>query len=77
VDVQYPSTKQVDPAALLRLKQVLDLIPVSKSTWWSGVRNGRFPKPVKLSRGITCWRARDILDLIERAAVGGGRNEHR
>jgi prophage regulatory protein len=23
-------------------------IPVSKSTWWQGVKDGRFPKPVKL-----------------------------
>ena len=23
-------------------------IPVSKSTWWAGIKDGRFPKPVKL-----------------------------
>jgi len=26
------------------------LIPVGKSTWWAGVKAGRFPKPVKLER---------------------------
>lgn len=52
----------------LRLKQVLHPdgpIPVSKSTWWAGVRAGRFPKPIKLGPRITAWRAADIAALIE------------
>lgn len=38
-------------ARLLRLKMVLEIIPVSKSTWWAGVKSGRFPKPVKTLGG--------------------------
>lgn len=64
---------QIDPAALLRLKQVLKLIPVSRSTWWSGVRAGRFPRGVKLTPRTTAWRASDILALIERAAAEGAK----
>lgn len=41
-------------------------IPVSKSTWWSGVKTGRYPKPVKLSTRITAWRVEDIRDFIEK-----------
>jgi len=33
--------------------------PVSKSTWWAGVKSGRFPKPVKLGPRITAWRAEE------------------
>ena len=45
------------------------LIPVSKSTWWAGVRSGRFPQPTRaLGPNITAWRAEDIRDLIERVA---------
>lgn len=40
-------------------------IPVSKSTWWLGVKLGRFPAPVKLGPRITAWRAEDIRALIE------------
>ena len=32
-------------------------LPISKSTWWAGVKSGRYPKPVKLGPGITAWRA--------------------
>jgi prophage regulatory protein len=39
-------------------------IPVSKSTWWLGVKTGHFPKPVKLGPRITAWRAEDIRTLI-------------
>lgn len=44
------------------------IIPVSKSTWWAGVKSGRYPKPVKsLGLRITAWRVEDIRALIENA----------
>ena len=49
----------------LRLNQVLAFIPVSKSTWWNGVKDGRFPKSFKLGPRTTVWRAEDIRQLIE------------
>lgn len=45
------------------------IIPVGKSTWWAGVKAGRFPQPVKsLGQRITAWRVEDIRDLIAQAA---------
>ena len=41
------------------------LIPVSKSTWWQGVKDGRYPKPVKLGERCTAWRVEDIRQLID------------
>ena len=44
------------------------IIPVSKSTWWAGIKTGRFPQPVHTLGGrITAWRVEDIRDLIGRA----------
>lgn len=40
-------------------------IPVSKSTWWQGVKDGRFPKPHKLGPRTTVWKAEDIRALFE------------
>jgi prophage regulatory protein len=78
MQVHYSAKQQsVDPAALLRLKQVLELVPVCASSWWAGVKSGRFPRPVKLGRRTTCWRASDVLALIERAAAGEGGNDRR
>ena len=42
------------------------IIPVKKSCWWQGIRDGRFPKPVKLGR-CTMWRDEDIKTLIASA----------
>ncbi len=44
------------------------VIPVGKSTWWQGVRDGRFPQPVKLGPHITAWRVEDIRALIAKGA---------
>ena len=41
------------------------IIPVGKSCWWAGVRSGRFPRPVKLSRRVTAWRVEDIRAFID------------
>ena len=62
-------TKQFLPeTGFIRLPAVLGHIPVSKSTWWAGVKSGRYPKPVKLGERITAWRAEDIRALIEQHA---------
>jgi len=43
------------------------IIPVGKSTWWAGVKSGRFPQPVKLGPRTTAWRVADIRRLCEDA----------
>jgi len=58
--------KELPVIGFLRLPQILEIIPVSKSTWWQGCKDGRFPKPVKLGPKTTAWRAEDIAALIER-----------
>ena len=59
-------------SGFLRLSQIVGnpktnippIIPVSKSTWWAGVKTGRFPQPVKLGPMTTVWRVEDIRSLI-------------
>lgn len=48
----------------VRLPDVLKVFPVSKSTWWAGVKDGRYPQPVKLGPKISAWRVQDIRELI-------------
>lgn len=50
----------------VRLPVILQVIPVSRSHWWAGVRDGRFPKAVKLSDRCTAWKVEDIRALIDR-----------
>ena len=49
----------------LRLNQVLAIFPVGKSTWWAGIKNGKYPKGVKIGARATAWRIEDIQSLIK------------
>jgi predicted DNA-binding transcriptional regulator AlpA len=63
---------QLPATGFVRLPSILapkGPIPVGKSTWWEGVKTGRYPKPVKLGPRITAWRVEDIRALIERLAA--------
>ncbi len=59
----------------VRLLTVLSLIPVSKSTWWAGIKTGRYPSPVKLGPRTTAWRVEDIRALIEDPDRGFGHEQ--
>ena len=63
----------------LRLKQIIGdpkatppippILPVSKSTWWAGIKSGRYPAGIKLSERCTAWDVSAIRALIEQ--LGG------
>lgn len=85
----YRQMVQLPETGYVRLTQILGkpatptaeavppLIPIARSTWWAGVKSGRFPQPVRgLGPRITAWRAEDIRALIESlngAATGSDR----
>jgi len=55
----------IPETGFVRLGQILTVIPVGKSSWWAGVKSGRYPKSVKLSPRCTAWKAEDIHNLIK------------
>lgn len=69
---------QLPQTGFLRLTQILGnpnaepplpaIIPIGKTSWWEGVRSGRFPKPIKLGPRTTVWRVEDILALVKQGA---------
>ncbi len=54
----------------LRLPEVLKLYPVSRATWYNGIKKGIFPNSVQLSEKIVGWRVEDIQKLIDKANIG-------
>ncbi len=58
----------------LRLSQIIGkpdakppvpaIFPVGKSTWWAGVRSGRYPASVKLGPRTTAWKVEAIRKLL-------------
>lgn len=69
----------ITPTGFIRLKNIIGdpkatppipaIIPISKSSFWLGVKEGRYPQPVKLGKRCTAWRVEDIRRYIE--SVGG------
>jgi prophage regulatory protein len=67
---------QIPSVGYLRLRQILGdpqadpplpaIIPIGRTSWWAGVKSGKYPKPVKLGPGTTVWRVEDIRALIQR-----------
>ena len=49
----------------LREPAILEIFPFGRSTWWRGIKEGRFPAGIKLSPRVTVWRASDIDALIQ------------
>ena len=51
----------------------IGLIPVSRATWFAGVKTGRYPAPTKvLGPHITAWSVASIRALIESANATTG-----
>lgn len=44
------SNSQIPPITLMRIPQILQVMPVSKSKFWLMVQKGEFPKPTKIGR---------------------------
>ena len=65
------------PLGFLRLPQIIGkpaadppippIVPVCATTWWAGIKAGRYPKGIKLSPRVTVWRATEVFALIDQS----------
>lgn len=58
------TTPTAPPEKLLRLNVVLSRVPISRSAWYQGVKDGKFPPPIKLGPKTSAWRESDVNRLI-------------
>lgn len=61
------SDLSVPPVALIRIPQILKVMPVSKSKFWLMVQKGEFPKPIKIGRS-SFWTIEQVQDFIKNKA---------
>ncbi len=68
-------SKNTEPEQLVRLNDIVGdrskgipaIISISKSSWWRGVREGKYPKGIKLGPCTTVWKMSAIQRFIEKA----------
>jgi prophage regulatory protein len=65
----FPKAPVLPDVGFVRLPQILSVLPIGKSSWWAGIRAGRYPAPIKLGPRTSVWRVEDIKALL--AALGG------
>ena len=50
---------------LMELKSVLNLIPMGRAAWISGVKRGDYPEPIRLHNNHLAWRITDIAQFLK------------
>jgi prophage regulatory protein len=50
--------------ALMRIPQILEVMPVSKSKFWLMVQKGEFPKPIKIGRS-SFWTIEQVQAYLQ------------
>ena len=64
---QAKLNRQLDKSPKTPRPYIQPLVPVSRASWWAGVRAGKYPKPQKLGARTTVWRESDIDALIQKS----------
>ena len=64
---------------LVRINQIVGrdgVLPISKSHWWKGVKEGIYPQSIKLSPQVSAWKWSEIESLMENGISDGGKNDY-
>ena len=48
-----------------RLSQLKQQLSVSRSSIWAWVKEGSFPKPIKLGKNCTAWNAEEVHAWVQ------------
>lgn len=62
-----PEIQTLPAEGFIRIRHLVRFIPFSRTTIWRKVKEGAFPRPVKLSSDITAWRVADVRAWIDQA----------
>ncbi|HEX7082357.1 MAG TPA: AlpA family phage regulatory protein [Gammaproteobacteria bacterium] len=54
---------------LVRRRHFAHVLPFCWSTWLRGIKDGRFPQPVRLGPKTVAWRVEDVRRVLERGAL--------
>ena len=68
--MKYEIKLSLPTTGFLRINDVLRFIPVGRSTFWSCVKSGVYPAPIKISRRCVAWEAEKIHALISNLKSG-------
>ena len=53
--------------ALVRIQKIVGpngLIPISRSSFYAGIRDGIYPKPIRLGKRTSVWRLSELMQIV-------------
>ena len=56
----------------VRLREIIGpggLIPISRTSFYQGIRDGIYPKAVRLGKRTSAWRMSELLRVIQRGGA--------
>ena len=59
-----PPERELPTEGFVRLPVVLRVMGISKTSWWEGIKKGKFPKPAKFAARTAGWHVDDLRALI-------------
>lgn len=62
----------------IRQRELMGILPFSRTTLWRMVKDGTFPAPIKLSAGVTAWQVEAVRAWVDQRsglALTTGRHE--
>jgi prophage regulatory protein len=66
-------TPQIPPReSLLRIRDVLQRLPISRTSLYDGIKLGLYPAPVQVGKRTVAWRESEINELINNFRRGKG-----
>jgi prophage regulatory protein len=65
-DSTPPRSTQLQPRRMLNEKQVLEIVPVSRSTLWRMEKQGKFPRSTYISSNRRFWFADEVTEWQNR-----------
>ena len=72
---RYKQEQQEDgleaPLVLMRIPQILEIMPISRATFCSMVKKGEFPKPIKIGRS-SLWTQEQVQAYMRQKAKEAG-----
>ena len=65
----------LEQAGFLRIGDVLSVFPVSRASWYAGIKAGKYPKSEPLGPRARGWRKSDVKNLIDGIAKDPGQSK--
>ena len=53
---------------LIKDRECCELLSISRTSWWVGVRNGLYPKQIRLGERTSRWKLSEVMAIIENGA---------